>query len=67
VAVADVFDALTHARPYKQAWSVANAVAEVNRLRELQFDPEIVDAFRALDHGELVGPLAARPHLEAVA
>jgi len=32
-AVADVFDALTHQRPYKPAWPVEDAVAEMKRLR----------------------------------
>jgi HD-GYP domain-containing protein (c-di-GMP phosphodiesterase class II) len=45
VAVADVFDALTHARPYKEAWSVAEALTEIRRQRSAQFDPEVVDAF----------------------
>jgi hypothetical protein len=37
--------ALTHERPYKAAWSVADAVAEIKRQRGRQFDPRIVDAF----------------------
>ena len=45
VAVADVFDALTQQRPYKPAWPVADAIAEIDRQRGLQFDPSIVDAF----------------------
>jgi putative two-component system response regulator len=45
VAVADVFDALTHARPYKKAWPVGEAVAEIERQSGRQFDPQIVDAF----------------------
>lgn len=45
VAVADVFDALTCERPYKRAWSVAEAVAEIVRTSELHFDPKIVEAF----------------------
>jgi putative two-component system response regulator len=32
VAVADVFDALTHERPSKRAWPVADAVAEIRRV-----------------------------------
>jgi PAS domain S-box-containing protein len=57
VAVADVFDALTHARPYKFAWSRDDALAEIDRQRGLQFDPQVVEAFfsvmsdAALDHG----------------
>jgi putative two-component system response regulator len=45
VAVADVFDALTQQRPYKPAWPVAEAIAEIDRQRERQFDPGVVDAF----------------------
>lgn len=45
VAVADVFDALTHERPYKHAWSVADAVEEIRKERGRQFDPRVVDAF----------------------
>lgn len=29
----DVFDALTHERPYKHAWPVAEAITEIARLR----------------------------------
>ncbi len=45
VTVADVFDALTQKRPYKSAWPVEDAVAEIDRQRGRQFDPEVVDAF----------------------
>jgi putative two-component system response regulator len=45
VAVADVFDALTQKRPYKAAWSINEAAAEMERQRGHQFDPTIVDAF----------------------
>jgi putative two-component system response regulator len=45
VAVADVFDALTQQRPYKPAWPVAEAIAEIDRQRDRQFDPGVVDAF----------------------
>jgi putative two-component system response regulator len=48
VAIADVFDALTQKRPYKAAWSVSDAVAEIKRQRDRQFDPVIVDAFLRL-------------------
>ena len=55
VALADVFDALTHKRPYKRAWPVDEAVAEIHRLRSLQFDPQVVDAFDRLDPYRLAG------------
>jgi putative two-component system response regulator len=47
VAVADVFDALISVRPYKQAWPVAMAVAEIVRFSGIHFDPEVVVAFEA--------------------
>jgi two-component system response regulator RpfG len=47
VAVADVFDALVSARPYKEAWSVQRALDYLVRERNRQFDPECVDAFLA--------------------
>ena len=51
VAVADVFDALTQQRPYKPAWPVGDAIAEIDRQRGKQFDPEVVDAFlRVIDN-----------------
>jgi response regulator RpfG family c-di-GMP phosphodiesterase len=45
VAVADVFDALTTARPYKDAWSIASAVEFVHDGADTQFDPDVVTAF----------------------
>jgi putative two-component system response regulator len=54
VAVADVFDSLTHERPYKRAFTVDESVDEILRGRGAHFDPNIVDAFsRLLDAGEL--------------
>jgi putative two-component system response regulator len=54
VTVADVFDALTHERPYKHAWPVEQAVAEITAQRARQFDPDVVDAFlRLLERGKL--------------
>ena len=54
VAVADVFDALTHERPYKDAWPVDQAVEEIRSLRENQFDPDVIEVFMELDPGDLV-------------
>lgn len=57
VAIADVFDALAHARPYKPAWPLDESVAEIERLCGRQFDPAIVEAFRSLDPQTLVRPI----------
>ena len=45
VAVADVFDALTTARPYKKAWKVEEAVDYIKQNRGAHFDPRLVDLF----------------------
>jgi putative two-component system response regulator len=54
VAVADVFDALTHERPYKRAWPVPQAVAEIAAQAGRQFDPVLIEAFLGLDHDALI-------------
>jgi putative two-component system response regulator len=52
VSVADTFDALTHVRPYKDAWPVPDAMAEIERERGAQFDPRVVDALLDLYRAE---------------
>jgi response regulator RpfG family c-di-GMP phosphodiesterase len=54
VALADVFDALTHTRPYKPAWSIDATVSEIRSLQARQFDPSVVGAFMELDPASLV-------------
>ncbi len=44
-AVADVYDALTHARPYKAPWSAAQAQAYIIERSGTQFDPAVVESF----------------------
>jgi len=44
-AYADVYDALTHARAYKKAWTHERALDEIKRLVGTQFDPELMAAF----------------------
>ncbi len=46
IAVVDVFDALTHDRPYKKAWPLEAAMEQILSSSETQFDPAIVDAFQ---------------------
>ena len=45
VAISDVFDALTHNRPYRPAWKVGDALEEVRRNKGSHFDPHLVDVF----------------------
>ncbi|MBF0320880.1 MAG: response regulator [Nitrospirae bacterium] len=45
VAIADVFDALTMVRPYKEAWSVDKALDEIRKGAGSHFDPHIVALF----------------------
>jgi putative two-component system response regulator len=44
-AVADVFDALSSARPYKRAWTFEETMAEIVLLKGIHFDPKLVEAF----------------------
>lgn len=50
VAVADVFDALTNARPYKAALPIEQALEIIREGSGTQFDPEIVEGFFASTH-----------------
>lgn len=54
LAIADVFDALTHGRPYKKAWPIEEAVTEILNQSGRQFDPRLVQAFAALPHDILI-------------
>jgi putative two-component system response regulator len=66
VAIADVFDALTQDRPYKNAIGLDDALAEIRALSGRQFDPRIVSAFEKLDHRALLTDLGPvwRPSIE---
>jgi len=64
-AIADTFDVLTHYRPYKSASPLDEVLAEIQRERARQFDPDLVDALLKmvavqdllnLDHALLEGP-----------
>ncbi len=58
-ALADVFDALTHKRPYKNAWPIERAMDEIASLTGRQFDPQLTLMFLGLigklrtQHGDL--------------
>lgn len=72
VAVADVFDALTSERVYKEEWPVEKAVEYIKEQRETQFDPAIVDAFMNIGdsitkvkHSKADAP-AAKPMIQQI-
>ncbi len=50
-AICDVFDALLARRPYKDAWSLDEALVELLSLSGTQFDPELTRAFLAIAPG----------------
>jgi putative two-component system response regulator len=48
VALADVFDALTHGRPFASPWPIDRALEEIRNGRGTQFDPDLTDIFLKL-------------------
>ncbi len=66
VAIADVFDALCSERPYKRAWTVAEAYSEVVKLAGTHFDPACVAAFETR-WPEISELFAAEPASERLA
>jgi len=64
VAVADVFDALRSARPYKPAWPTQRAVEQIRAQAGRHFDPEVVAVFlETVDELEAIGSRFADPAL----
>jgi putative two-component system response regulator len=55
-AVADVFDALTHSRPYKEAWEIDKALALITSEAGRKFDPRVIRAFVTLDPATMADP-----------
>ncbi|MBF0497241.1 MAG: two-component system response regulator [Deltaproteobacteria bacterium] len=49
VAIADVFDALTSKRPYKEAFPLEKSYGIIRESRGTHFDPDVVDAFFAIE------------------
>jgi len=62
VAVADVFDALMHERPYKRAWSLERSIDEIRQRSGSQFDPKVSAAFLELvSSGAISDPILGDP------
>jgi len=52
-ALVDVWDTLTHERPYKKAWDEDRALGEIQAQAGSHFDPRVVEAFSTIDWREL--------------
>lgn len=66
VHAADVFDALTHERPYKRAWTVEEALTEIRSLTNRFFDPRVTEALLTVHAAgllEVKGPPPPVAHL----
>ena len=60
--VADAFEAMTAARPYRMTPLTAEqALAELRKFAGIQFDPVVVDAFVKTHHGSRASPTRAAP------
>ena len=59
-ALADVWDTLTHERPYKPAWDEERALAEIYEQSGHHFDPRVVEAFSTIDRHAPRGPRRRR-------
>ena len=54
LAVADAFDAMTTDRPYRKAWKVNEAMAEIEKNSGIQFKAEVVKALKdSLEKGRI--------------
>ena len=45
VTLADVFDVLSHSRPYKEAWPLEDVLAEIRSQSGRLFEPRLVEMF----------------------
>lgn len=62
LSVVDSFDAMTTARPYRPPLAAEQALQELRDCAGTQFDPEVVEAFCAMDIGLLQETTAADTH-----
>lgn len=62
VKVADIFDALTTRRPYKEPWTIERTLAELQANVGTQLDPAVVAAFVALEERGVVADIMRTFH-----
>ncbi len=65
VAVADVYDALTHARPYRPAWKRDRVTAELQRKAGTHFEPRLVQLFLDVVLSDASHTIAGNPVLRS--
>ena len=67
MAVCDAYDAMTSVRPYRSPLTADEAIAELHRGRETQFEAQVVDLFVAAltEQREPDGPLLAQASVSA--
>ncbi len=61
LAVAEAYDAMVSGRPYKEAMSVEEALAELRRCAGAQFDPGIVKVFEGMIFSPVSGEFQDTP------
>ncbi len=62
VSIADAYEAMISARPYKDAMTHDQAVRELRRQKGVQFDPELVEVFVSLVGEGPIEPAAVTKH-----
>jgi HD-GYP domain-containing protein (c-di-GMP phosphodiesterase class II) len=55
MALADTFDAMTSARPYRQPLSLGGALSDLVRMTPLKYDPNVVQALLIQVRRDAVG------------
>ncbi len=67
LAVADVYDALISDRPYRAGWRPSDVIQFINSKAGLDFDPEVVRAFRSLRlDGSGAGTIEKEKHADNI-
>jgi len=61
IAIADAYDAMTSARPYRSALSREAAIEELKRNAGTQFDPDIVKVFAEIVSTERINSCSSEP------
>lgn len=55
LTVADVYDSLTHNRPYRSAMTPEEAMSELQKMSGIMFDPNVIQVFMSIDSEAEIG------------